>query len=90
MLYPVELRAQLAKHTPRSLANIGLFVDKTILNYSEKSFEYDRSEHISSVLIVENSVRFLTQCHVFYKVYCQVFHKKTRSAIRSGSYMITL
>jgi hypothetical protein len=65
-------------------------VDKTILNYSEKSFDYDRSEHISSSLIVENSVRFLTQCHVFYKVYCQVFHKKTRPRIDRVFMHITL
>lgn len=75
MLYPVELRTQLAKHTPRSLANIGHFVDKTIQYYSENYFECDHSDRIISLSVVENSVRYITHCHVFYKVYCQVYHK---------------
>lgn len=75
MLYPVELRAQLAKHTSSSVANIGHFVDKTSLYYSEKHFQYHRYCRIIFSLVVDNGVRFLTHCHVINKVDCQVFHK---------------
>lgn len=79
MLYPVELRTQLAKHTPRSLTNIGHFVDKTTQYYSEKYFKRDRSDNIISYLLwrivsdILHSVMYFTKCIVRFST-----NKKTR------------
>ncbi len=67
MLYPVELRAQLAKQTPRSQANIGHFVDKTIEYNHLKHFQPLSFFTLERYPCVEKTVRFLTQCHLSYK-----------------------